>query len=251
MKALITGASSGIGRDIAKELAKKGYDLILVARDFEKLNAVKQSINNVNVKTIQMDISIYENCKKLYESVKDEHIDLLINNAGFGIFGEFSETDLDKEIQLINTNIMAVHVLTKLFLRDMKKRNSGYILNVASIAGFSPGPLMAAYYASKSYVVRLSESIREELRREKSNVKIGILCPGPVKTNFNNVANVQFKAKALTSEYVAKYTIKRIFKNKFCIIPGCQIKFIRIITKILPDKLIGQFAYKIQERKRK
>lgn len=251
MQALITGASSGIGRDIAKELAKKGFDLILVARNINKLNEVKNSIQNVNVKIIQMDISIYENCKKLYAQVENEEIDILINNAGFGVFGKFDETDLDKEIQLINTNIIAVHALTKLFLQYMKKRNKGYILNVSSIAGFMPGPLMASYYSSKSYVVRLSESIRQELKKDKSNVKIGILCPGPVNTNFNNVANVKFNSKSLTSEYVAKYTVNKMLKNKFYIIPGTQIKALRIITKIVPDNIISKFSYKAQERKNK
>lgn len=251
MKALITGASSGIGRDISRELAKRGYDLILVARNIDKLNEVKSSIQNVNVEIIQMDLSIYENCKKLYTQVEKEEIDILINNAGFGVFGKFDETDLDKEIQLINTNIMAVHALTKLFLQDMKKRDKGYILNVASIAGFMPGPLMAAYYSSKSYVVKLSESIREELKKDKSNVKIGILCPGPVDTNFNNVANVKFNAKSLTSEYVAEYTVNKILKNKFYIVPGTQIKLLRIIAKIVPDNIISKFSYKAQERKNK
>lgn len=251
MKALITGASSGIGRDISRELAKRGYDLILVARNIDKLNEVKSSIQNVNVEIIQMDLSIYENCKKLYAQVENEEIDILINNAGFGVFGKFDETDLDKEIQLINTNIMAVHALIKLFLQNMKKRDKGYILNVASIAGFMPGPLMAAYYSSKSYVVKLSESIREELRKDKSNVKIGILCPGPVDTNFNNVANVKFNTKSLTSEYVARYTVNKMLKNKFYIVPGTQIKLLRIIAKIVPDNIISKFSYKAQERKNK
>ena len=210
MKALITGASSGIGRDIATELAQRGYDLILVARNIEKLNQVKENIlnncNNINIKIIQMDVSTPENCKNLYNQVNDD-IDILINNAGFGAFGDFTKTDIDKEIQLINTNITAVHILTKLFLQDMEKKNKGHILNVASIAGFMPGPLMATYYSSKAYVVRLSEAIREELRRKNSNVKLSILCPGPVNTNFNNVADVNFKAKSLSSEYVAKYAV--------------------------------------------
>ncbi|MBO5348711.1 MAG: SDR family oxidoreductase [Clostridia bacterium] len=250
MKALITGASSGIGRDIAKELAKKGYDLILVARNIDKLNSVKESIKNVNVKIIQMDISNVENCKKLHEMV-DTDIDILINNAGFGVFGKFDKTDLYKEIDLINTNIVALHTLAKLFLQDMKKRNKGYILNVASISGFMPGPLMATYYASKSYVVKLSESIREELIRDNSNVKIGILCPGPVATNFDNVANVKFRAKSLSSEYVARYTVEKILKNKFYIVPGLSIKCLRHVAKIVPDSIISKFSYKVQKAKNK
>ena len=171
MKALITGASSGIGRDIARQLAKKGYDLVLVARDFDKLSEVKQELKT-NVEIISMDISKVENCKKLYEQYKD--IDILVNNAGFGDCGYFTKTNLEKEVSMINTNIVAYHVLTKLYLQDMKEKDNGKILNVASIAGFMPGPLMATYYATKNYVVRLSEAIKEELRKQKSKVQISI-----------------------------------------------------------------------------
>ena len=250
MIALVTGASSGIGRDIAKELAKRNIDLILVARDLDKLNEVKEQIQNVNVKVIQKDLSFEQNCKDLYEQVKEEKIDILINNAGFGVFGEFTESSLDKELNMIKTNLVAMHVLTKLFLQDMKKGNRGYILNVASIAGYMPGPLMASYYSTKAYVVRLTQAIKEELRREKSNVKVGVLCPGPVDTNFNNVANVKFKAKSQSSEYVARYTVDKIMKNKFYIVPGFQIKAVRFFSKIIPDNLMARMAYKVQVGKR-
>ena len=173
----------------------------------------------------------------------------IINNAGFGAFGDFTKTDIDKEIQLINTNITAVHILTKLFLQDMEKKNKGHILNVASIAGFMPGPLMATYYSSKAYVVRLSEAIREELRRKNSNVKLSILCPGPVNTNFNNVADVNFKAKSLSSEYVAKYAVKKLEKNKFYIVPGFSIKCAKIGAKIAPTGVVSKISYKMQKRK--
>lgn len=248
MRALITGASSGIGRDIARYMAKKEYDLVLVARDIDKMEELKSSIKNVDVQIVQMDLSDDKNCKKLYSDFSNK-IDILVNNAGFGVCGKFEETNLEKEIMLINTNITAVHVLTKLFLQDMKKRDDGYILNVASIAGFMPGPLMSAYYASKCYVVRLSESIREELRRDKSNVKVSILCPGPVNTNFNNVANVKFNSKALSSEYVAKYAVDKLLKKKFYIVPGNQIKALRIISKCIPDCILARFAYKVQKQK--
>ncbi len=250
MIALVTGASSGIGRDIAKELAKRNIDLILVARDLDKLNEVKEQIQNVSVKVIQKDLSFEQNCKDLYEQVKEEKIDILINNAGFGVFGEFTESSLDKELNMIKTNLVAMHVLTKLFLQDMKKENRGYILNVASIAGYMPGPLMASYYSTKAYVVRLTQAIKEELRREKSNVKVGVLCPGPVDTNFNNVANVKFKAKSQSSEYVARYTVDKIMKNKFYIVPGFQIKAVRFFSKIIPDNLMARMAYKVQVGKR-
>ena len=246
MKALITGASSGIGRDMAKILSKKGYDLVLVARDEEKLQEVKKEIET-NSQIISMDLSVEKNCKKLYEQVKD--VDLLINNAGFGDCGHFEETSLDKDIQMIHTNIIAYHILTKLYLKDMKQKDKGQILNVASIAGFMPGPLMATYYATKAYVVRLSEAIREELKKEKSNVKISILCPGPVDTNFNNVADVEFSIKGLSSKYVAKYAVKKLEKNKFYIVPGFSIKCAKIGAKIAPTGLVSKISYKMQKRK--
>ena len=166
MKVLVTGASSGIGRDLAIEFAKRKYDLVLVARNVEKLEELKQKLINeykVNAEYLSVDLSKRENCIDLHSKVKD--IDILVNNAGLGDFGEFTETELTKDFSIIDTNITSVHVLTKLYLKDMKEKNSGRILNVASIAGFMPGPLMATYYASKNYVVRLSEAIREELKK--------------------------------------------------------------------------------------
>ena len=244
MKALITGASSGIGKDFAKILASKGYDLVLVARDEERLKELEKELNT-NVKIISMDLSNVENCKKLHAENPD--IDLLINNAGFGDCGNFTHTSLDKEISMINTNIVAYHTLTKLYLIDMKKVNKGHILNVASIAGFMPGPLMSTYYATKSYVVRLSEGIREELNKEKSNVKISILCPGPVKTNFLSVANVRFNIREADSYKVAKYAIDHL--SRFYIIPGIDIKFARLGAKLFPSSLVAKVTYMIQKKK--
>lgn len=246
MKALITGASSGIGRDIARNLSKKGYDLVLVARDLEKLNELKEELKT-NVEIESTDLSIAENCKNLHKKYKN--IDILVNNAGFGDCGYFAKTNLEKEILMINTNIVAYHILTKLYLQDMKEKDRGKILNVASIAGFMPGPLMATYYSTKSYVVRLSESIREELRREKSNVQISILCPGPVNTNFNKVADVQFAIKGLSSEYVAKYAVDKMLKGKFYIVPGWKIKLARFGAKIAPSSFVAKISYRMQRRK--
>lgn len=246
MKALITGASSGMGRDMAKILSQKGYDLILVARDEKKLEEVKKQLKT-ETKIVVMDISKEENCKKIYEENKD--IDILINNAGFGDCGHFEETSLDKDIQMIYTNIIAYHILTKLYLKEMIKKDSGKILNVASIAGFMPGPLMTTYYSTKNYVVRFSESIREELRRKKSKVQISILCPGPVDTNFNKVADVEFALKGLSSEYVAKYAINKFFKGKFYIVPGWKIKLARIGAKLAPASFVAKISYNMQKRK--
>ena len=246
MKALITGASSGMGRDMAKILSQNGYDLILVARDEKRLEEVKKQLKT-ETKIVVMDISKEENCKKIYEENKD--IDILINNAGFGDCGHFEETSLDKDIQMIHTNIIAYHILTKLYLKEMIKKDSGEILNVASIAGFMPGPLMTTYYSTKNYVVRFSESIREELRRKKSKVQISILCPGPVDTNFNKVADVEFALKGLSSEYVAKYAINKFFKGKFYIVPGWKIKLARIGAKLAPASLVAKISYNMQKRK--
>lgn len=249
MKALITGASSGIGRDIARELSKKGYDLVLVSRDENKLNKVKEELKKANVKieTISTDLSIEENCKEIHKNVKN--VDILVNNAGFGDCGNFTKTSLEKELNMIKTNITAYHILTKLYLIDMKKKGIGKILNVASIAGFMPGPLMATYYATKAYVVRLSESIREELKKEKSNVQISILCPGPVSTNFNNVANVKFHMREANSQDVAKYAIKKLEKGKFYIIPGIDVKLAKLGAKLVPASFVSKITYKIQKRK--
>lgn len=249
-RALITGASSGIGRDMARILSNKGYDLILVARNKQNLEELKKELKT-NVEIIPMDLSDVENCKNLYEKVKDQNIDILINNAGFGVIGSFRKTDMEKELSMIDLNIKAVHILTKLFLNDFIKKDSGYILNVSSSAAFQPGPLMASYYATKSYVYNLTLAIYEELRRIKSNVRISCLCPGPVDTNFNNVANCEFKIKSLPSEYVANYAIDKMFKNKLLIIPGFNIKLLYIFGRLMPSKLKLKITYNIQFRKTK
>ena len=250
MKALITGASSGIGLEMAKILNKEGYELILVAREKEKLQEV-QELLGANVKIIVADLSNESKLKEIYVLCKNEKIDVLINNAGFGDFGKFDETDLTKELQMIDVNIKAVHVLTKLFLKDMKKRNYGYILNVASMAAFAPGPLMATYYSTKSYVLRLTTSIYEELRRDKSKVVVSCLCPGPVDTNFNNVANVKFSVKPLNSKEVAQYALIKMFDKKLIIIPGFKMKVTNFFTRLAPTKLAARIAYTIQHKKMK
>lgn len=248
MKALITGASSGLGYDFACSLSKMGYDLILVARNGKKLKELKDNLKT-KVKYYELDLSLEENVYKLYNLVRKEDIDLLINNAGFGVFGPFYETNIKKELQLIDTNLKAVHILTKLFLTKFKEKDKGRILNVASSAAFMPGPLLSSYYASKSYVYNLSLAIYEELRRVGSNVKISVLCPGPVNTNFNNVAGVTFGVIALSSEYVVNYTIKKMFKNKLVIIPGFKMKLIRLFVRFIGTKPLLKITYKIQKKK--
>lgn len=247
MKALITGASSGIGKEMAIQLSDMGYDLILVARRKNKLEKLKKELNT-NVQIVSLDVSSTFNCMKLYNKVKKEDIDIVINNAGFGLFGEFSETNLDKELDMIDTNIKAVHILTKLFLKDFKEKDSGYILNVASSAAFLSGPLMATYYATKGYVLKLTEAIYEELRRDGSNVYIGALCPGPVDTEFNNVANVKFSIKSMSARDVCSYAIDKMFKRKLIIIPGLTVKIVSL-AKLLPRKILLKINYNIQRKK--
>ena len=202
MKVLITGASSGIGREMAKLLTNDYDDFVLVGRNIERLEETKNQLldikSNLNIKIVSADLTDKNSCVNIHNDNKN--VDLLINNAGFGDYGFFDETNLDKDISMIETNILSLHILTKLYLKDMVEKNSGHILNIASIAGFFPGPLMTTYYATKNYVVRLSEGIREELKRKKSKVKISILCPGPIKTNFENTANVKFNFNGVSKE---------------------------------------------------
>lgn len=254
MIALVTGASSGIGRDIARELAKRKYNIIAVARGKEALENLKKELEEeykINVDVRAMDLIDREGCKKLHNEVKEGYgtIDILVNDAGFGTCGKFTETDLDKELGMIDTNIVALHILTKLFLQDMVKADKGHILNVASIAGFMPGPLMATYYSTKSYVVRLTQSIRHELFKQKSKVKISALCPGPVATNFNKVADVKFNLAEADSEYVAKYAVRLMFRNRTLIFPNFFIWLGRVFAKLLPDQISAFFCYYAQRRK--
>lgn len=249
MKALITGASSGIGRDIARCLAARGYDLILVARREDRLTELRDELKDVQVRIIVADIGGAENCLKLYESVRGEEIDMLVNNAGFGLAGEFSETDIDTEMNMIDVNVRAVHLLTKLFLADFIARDSGVILNVASSAGFMPGPLLSAYYATKNYVLRLSEAIYEELRRRGSHVSISVLCPGPVDTEFNDRAQVRFAARGISSAHCADIAVRQALKGKLIIIPGAKVKFGLFLRRFVPEKTLLRFVYGFQKRK--
>ena len=249
MKALVTGASSGIGRDMARVLADMGYDLILVARRKTKLEKLQKELKT-NVEIIPMDISSTYNCMSLYNQVKKQDIDVVINNAGFGVFGEFVNTNIDKELDMIDINIKTVHVLTKLFLKEFKAKNKGYILNVASSAAFLPGPLMASYYGTKAYIYQLTTAISEELKREKSNVYIGALCPGPVDTEFNKVAKVNFSVKEMNSYAVSEYAIKKMFKRKKVIIPGIKVKIGAFLCRFLPLTWKLKISYKIQNGKK-
>lgn len=249
MKVLITGASSGIGWDMAMYLSKLGHDLIVVARREERLQKLKDKITNVSVRCIQADLSVESECKRLYELTKDENIDMLINNAGFGLAGDFVDTDLDTELRMIDTNVVAPHILTKLYLKDFVKRDSGIILNVASIAGFMAGPLLATYYATKNYVLRLTQAIYQELKKKGSKVKVCALCPGPIKTEFFDVANVKFLISGVSSQSVAKYAVDKALKGKLVILPGI-VKFVPFLLRLVSQKMMLRVLYKFQSLRR-
>lgn len=254
MIALVTGASSGIGEELAKNLAKRGFNLIIAARREERLKELKKLITekyDVKVKTLTCDLSSEKQCRKLYETVRRLNIDILINNAGFGLFGKFAETDLDVELKMIDVNIKAVHILTKLFLKDFRRRNYGYILNVSSIAGFLAGPLMAAYYASKNYVLQLTRAIGEELKEEGvKGVYVGALCPGPVRTEFNKVAGSEFAIGGASAAKTAEYALDQMFKRQTVIIPQNGIKLISFLSKVTPSKLLLKGTYFTQTARR-
>ena len=250
MKALITGASSGIGREIAYYLASLNYDLILVARREDRLKEIKEKVKT-NVTIIPLDLEKEENVYKLYELTKDKNVDMLVNNAGFGLFGFTDKTDLSRELEMINLNIKTLHILTKLFLQDFVKRDSGYILNIGSSAGFLAGPKLNTYYATKNYVVKFTMAIYEELRHQKSNVHISVLCPGPVNTEFNKVAGGHFNVESEQAKKVAKLAIDKTLNNKLIIIPGVGVKLGIFFNRFLPYKLSMRIVYMIQDRKNK
>lgn len=248
MKALVTGASSGIGRDISIYLSNLGYELILVARHERELMET-QKLLKTKSEIYSADLANVKEVYKLYEKYQNTDIDILVNGAGFGLFGLTSETDLDRELEMIDLNIKAVHILTKLFLQNFMKKDSGYIMNIASAAGFLAGPRLNAYYATKNYVLKFTMALSEELRHQGSNVHVCALCPGPVATNFNKVAGGKFAVKEADSEYVAKYGVDKMFKNKLIIVPTLSVKAGIFFSRFLPHKILLKIVYKIQEKK--
>ena len=256
---LITGASSGIGYEFAKIYAKKGYNLVITARRKNNLDRIKQELESFDtaicVDIIVLDLSKQNSAKELYEVVKQRGIliDTLLNNAGFGVYGNFIETDIEKEIDMIELNIKSLVVLTKLFLKDMVSRNNGTIINVASTAAFQPGPLMSVYYASKSFVLSFTEAIRNEVR--DTNVNISVLCPGPTDTEFEKSASLEesslfTKLKVMKPEKVAIIGYKGINRNKSVIIPGILNNILITFNKIIPRALVINIVRKLQESKK-
>lgn len=240
MIALVTGASSGIGRDIARSLAKHGINVIITARRRDRLIELKHELiekYDVKVMCIAADLSKQNQVFKLYDAVKKYNIDIFINNAGFGVFGEFTETNLERELDMIDVNIKAFHILFKLFTRDFKKRDCGYILNTASSAGFIPGPFFSSYYASKSYIIRMTQAVAEELRG--TGVHVSMLCPGPVATEFGETARVKFRTIPYSSEKLAEHAVREMFAGKQMICENAFSKAMVILGKFVPERVMA------------
>lgn len=248
MRALITGASSGMGYHMAFILSEMGYDVTLVARREKRLRRLAGKLKTM-CQVIEADLSDARECRLVYDAARGDDLEVVINCAGFGLFGGFLKTDLETELQMIDVNIKAVHILTKLFAQDFAARDYGYILNVASSAGFMAGPLMSTYYATKNYVVRLTQALREELRQNKSKVRVSVLCPGPVNTEFNQVAGVSFALPGLDAHRVAREGIVGMFKGKGIIVPGAVMKGTVLGSKLLPDTLVARISYHFQGKK--
>lgn len=254
MIALVTGASSGIGRDIARSLARHGINLIITARREKRLAELKRELvkkYGVKVKIITADLSDEKQVLELYEKVKKYNIDIFINNAGLGVFGEFTQTDLWSELNMLNVNIRAFHILFKLFVRDFTERDFGYILNTASVAGFLPGPYFSSYYASKAYIVRMTQAIQQELIMKNSSVNLSLLCPGPVATEFGETANVKFITPQANSARLAEHAVREMFGGTFLICENPLVKAGIYTSKLVPDPILAIGAGFFQKRRKK
>ena len=256
---LITGASSGIGKELAKQFAKNGYNLLLVARRKELLESLKEELLNdysCNVEILDKDVS--ENPKAIYDYCVENNlkISVLINNAGFGDYGKFMDSDLDKYMEMIELNNKSLVALTYHFLKDMKEDGYGHIINVGSVASFMPGPYMAVYYATKAFVMSFSLALREELKNE--NIHVSVLCPAPTKTDFWKVANgettsVYDNLFARTAADAADTGFKMFRQNKAFAIDGLAYKVMIGIVRYMPLELaartIGYIQGKTKNRK--
>lgn len=253
--ALITGASAGIGLEFARVFAEHQYDLLLVARRRDALEALAGRLEGqfgISAKVHAADLSLPDTPQKIFDFTRNEgiEVEVLVNNAGFGVGGAFSETDIERELEEIQVNITALTHLTKLFLPQMIKRRSGKILQVASTAGFQPGPLMSVYYASKAYVISFSQALSEELRN--TGVTVTTLCPGSTHSEFAKTAGLtqirlfQMGGIAEASD-VAEYGYDALMKGKRLAIPGLKNKFTTQANRIFPRILITKVARKLQE----
>ena len=247
--ALITGASSGIGKEFARRYAEKGYRLILTARRESVLQRFGEELST-DVVIIPADLSDEKQCFELLEKLKDEDIDVFINNAGFGLAGSFLTTDIEREVNMIKVNDIDMHIMFKGILQKMDARGSGTILNVASSAGLFPGgPYMAGYYASKAYVVSLTRAVVQELKEKGSNVHVCALCPGPVDTDFNRNADVVFSLKGISASQCVSECLKEMDRKKIIIVPSVMMKAAVSLSKLAPAGLLTAMTGHQQKKK--
>lgn len=256
--ALVTGASSGIGYELAKCLAQDGYGLILAARSEAKLGEVRETLCSsfgVPVRTMAMDLSRAEAPQEIFRTLSESGlpIEILVNNAGYGTHGPFTGTHLEDEMAMIQVNVTALTHLTKLFLKGMVERKSGRILNVASTAAFQPGPLMAVYYATKAYVLLFTEALAQEL--EGTGVTVTALCPGPTLTGFQARAGIEnihiIRAGMLMdAESVARAGYQGLIKGKTLVIPGILNKVFAFLVRFVPRRWVTRLVRTLQEEDR-
>ncbi|MDQ7982781.1 MAG: SDR family NAD(P)-dependent oxidoreductase [Spiroplasma sp.] len=253
--AVVTGASTGIGYEYCKLLLAKGYHILGVSRKAQGILALKKDYPNLQIKAYDLDLSNLENVYKLYNLTKNLNVTLLINNAGYGVWGKFVDTDLDTELNMLTLNIDALHILTKLFTKRFVKYNYGRVINIASMASFQPGPGFSSYYASKAYVLNLSIAANYELRRAKSKVRIIAICPGPLKTNFWQRSKIDDKERVyksgipvMANDVFAEKSLNKAMKvrKKNYIIIGFWNKLTRFVLRIISKNAALKFIYKYQ-----
>ena len=252
--ALITGASSGIGLELARVFARERWDLVLVSRNLSRLDALASELSNqygISAQPIAQDLSDPEAPSALFEEIQRRslRIDALVNNAGIGSFGPFMQIGLERDIELLEINVMSLTKLTKLFLAPMLERREGYVLNVASTAAFQPGPLMAVYYASKAYVLSLSEALAYEVRG--SGVSVSALCPGATATDFQERAQMTrsklFRRNVMRADVVAEAGYRGMMQRKAVILPGLANKLIANSSRFAPRSVVVRIVRKVQE----
>jgi hypothetical protein len=252
--ALITGASAGIGRALARLFAEHRHDVVLTARREQRLREIAaelEAATGVTAHVIAADLAAIDGARRLYDEVRDRGIEVeyLVNNAGFGTFGPFVDTDPRETMDLVRVNVAALTELTALFLPEMVARHSGRVLNVASAAAFQPGPLMATYYASKAYVLHLSEALSEEL--EGKGVSVTALCPGPVRTEFQQVAGMEtsglvLNKRLISVEQVAEAGYQAMMRGKPMVVPGLATRLLAFGVRFAPRRFVAKFVHRLQ-----
>lgn len=243
MTALVTGASSGIGLAVCKELASRGYDVVGTAREEGGFSSLRGEFPSRRFRFLSCDLSSLEEVKKLLEETEGMEVDFFFDNAGFGVYGPVGEDTLDEEMAMVDVNVKATHFLLKSFLNRMEKKG-GHALVTSSAAAFAPSPRMSAYHASKAYVYFLSLGYRRELEEKKSKVVLSVLCPGPVSTSFQQRAGVRFSFRPISSSRCASYAVKKALKGKVVIIPSLRVKALHFFSHLFPKKFITRFLRK-------